>query len=217
MPIHSKYQNNSFELLVWNITEPTSFFIEKLSLSTESVKELNQNFSHQNSLLQWLASRFVLQILFNRPYTDFIKNEKGKLEIIDNSCNLSISHSQNKIVVVRSAQKIGIDIQLSTPKLFRIATKYIDHLTLHKLQSSQCYNDYLHIYWGVKEALFKAFGLGQLNFIKDLHLMPFVFQDEGHTTAKVIKDNFEINYHVFYQKKEDFYLCIVIEESLEIS
>ena len=212
MAIHSKYLNNSFELLVWDITESIYFFIEKLSLSPEYVEELNQNFKHHNSLLQWLASRYLLQYLFNRPFTDFIKNKKGKLEIKDNSWNLSISHSLNKVAVVRSQKKIGIDIQVLTPKLIRIAPKYIDIITLKKLQSTQFYNDYLHIYWGVKEALFKAFGLGQVNFIEHLHIDPFVFQQEGETTAEVIKNNFEINYRVFYQKKEDYYLCVVTEE-----
>lgn len=209
MAIKLQYQLSSFELLIWELTEPLPFYVEQLQLSPTQLEQLEQNFTNPVALLEWLASRYCLQLLLERAYTDFKKNEHGKLELVDQSWKLSISHSNQRIAVVKSKLDIGIDIQVLSPKLQRIASKYIAPKLLAELRDSPQYIDYLHIYWGIKEALFKAYGLGQVNFIKHLHISPFVFEQKGVTKAKITKENFEADYEVFYEKKEDYYLCIV--------
>ena len=209
MAIQLQYRLPSFELLVWELTESLAFYVEQLQLSATELEALKQNFTNPAALLEWLASRYCLQRLFGRAYTDFKKNERGKLELLDQSWKLSISHSKQRIAVVKSKVDIGIDIQAFSPKLERIAGKYIAPKLLVELQNSPQYIDYLHIYWGVKEALFKAYGLGQVNFIQHLHIRPFVFEQKGGTKAKIRKENFEADYEVFYEKKEDYYLCVV--------
>jgi 4'-phosphopantetheinyl transferase len=212
MALNSHYQQSDFEVLLWNITESLGFYVEKLGLSSEQFTEIKLKFRHQDTLLQWMASRYCLQILFDRPYTDFIKNEKGKSELKDNSSELSISHCMRRIAIVKSKKKTGVDLQIKTDKLQRIATKYIDSETLKTLQASENYIDYLHVYWGIKEALFKAYGYGQLNFIEHLHIKPFIFRQKGETSAIINKNDKKISYRVFYEQNEDYYLCIVTKE-----
>jgi len=209
MAIQLQYQHPSFELLVWKITESIPFLVEQLGLSAVEFDDLKQRFKNSSSLLEWLASRYCLQVFFEKPYTYFKKNTSGKLELIDKSSKLSISHSNQQIAIVKSKSDIGVDIQISTPKLQRIASKYIDEDLLAHLKKTDNYVDYLHIYWGIKEALFKAYGLGKVDFIKHLHITAFSFEEEGETLATISKPNFKANYQVFYQKKEDYYLCIV--------
>ena len=209
MAIHQKYHQSDFELLVWKIEETLKFFEKELALSSEQCEQLQGNFKNQEALLQWLASRCGLQLLFDRPFDDFKKNEQGKLELLDQSARLSISHSDQFIAVVKAPQAVGVDIQAPTPKLQRIASKYIDASLLEQLKQTEHYDDYLHIYWGIKEALFKAYGLGKVNFIEHLHIAPFEFTAQGQTTAQLIKPNFKASYQVFYEKTEDYYLCVV--------
>lgn len=206
-----EYKQQDFEYIIWKIDESADFFVRHLDLDIETQQGLRLKFRHQDSKLQWLASRYCLKLLFGRPISDFVKNEKGKLYLPDNSYQLSISHCSRYVSVVKSNVKVGIDIQQKTKKLETIGAKYIDSDSLYKLQQSEHYQDYLHVYWGIKESLFKAYGKGQLNFIKHLHIAPFEYTDKGTTTAFIQKDTFKINYNVFYEHKEDFYLCVVTE------
>ncbi|BDS13701.1 4'-phosphopantetheinyl transferase family protein [Aureispira anguillae] len=209
MPILLKYQQSNFELLIWQIIESSSSLEQQLQLPKNQSLLLQKKYSHSEAWQQWLASRCGLQELFNTSYLNFQKNKLGKLELIDQSFQLSISHSGNYISVAKSKQPIGIDLQVPSPKLERIAAKYIAPKVLSTLKNSPYYIDYLHLYWGIKEALFKAYGQGQVNFIQHLHISPFAISRQGTTTAKIIKPAFEATYKVFYEKTSNYYLCVV--------
>ncbi|WMX15979.1 MULTISPECIES: 4'-phosphopantetheinyl transferase superfamily protein [unclassified Aureispira] len=212
MPILQTYQSPAFEILIWNVTEPLHFFAELLELTNNELLLLQQKYSNPLAFQQWLASRCGLQELFHTSYRNFQKNALGKLELQTQALELSISHSGAYIAVAKSKQAIGIDLQIPTPKLERIASKYIAKDLLAVLQKSPQYIDYLHIYWGIKEALFKAYALGKVDFIRHLHISPFEITSKGSTTAVIRKPNFEASYQVFYEKTLNYYLCVVTKE-----
>jgi phosphopantetheinyl transferase len=212
MPILQTYQFSTFEVLIWNVIEPLPFFMEALELTNSELDVLEQKYSNPIALQQWMASRCGLQQLFKTSHRAFKKNETGKLELEDKRFQLSVSHSDSYIAVAKSKQAIGLDLQVPTPKLERIASKYIAAELLVELQKSTYYVDYLHIYWGIKEALFKAYGLGKVDFIKHLHIEPFDNTLKGNTRATIIKPNFKASYQVFYEKTANYYLCVVTKE-----
>lgn len=212
MPIIKTYPFTTFELFVWNIIEPASFFVEALDLTINELDLLHQKYKNPIAFQQWLASRCALQKLFNCSYQAFQKDNLGKLSLEDSDHHLSISHSDAYVAVVKSKQAVGVDIQVPNPKLERIAGKYIAKDLLTILQKSPHYIDYLHVYWGIKEALFKAYGLGKVDFIKHLHINAFELNSKGNTRATVRKQNFQANYQVFYEKTANYYLCIVTKE-----
>lgn len=212
MPILQTYQFPTFELLIWDITESNHFFAKALELSINELDLLQQKYSNPIAFQQWLASRHALQQLFKTSHKDFQKNEAGKLELKDKQQQLSISHSTTYIAVAKAKQPIGIDLQVSTPKLERIASKYLAEELLIELKKSPNYIDYLHFYWGIKEALFKAYGLGKVDFIQHLHIDFFDNISKGTTRATILKPNFQASYQVFYEKTANYYLCIVTKE-----
>lgn len=209
MPIITTYQQANFELLVWEITEALDFWKQELQLSPKQLSILQQKYSNPQALQQWLASRCGLQVLFKTSHLNFTKDQLGKLKILDHPYYPSLSHSGSYIAAAKSLHSIGIDLQIPSPKLERIAAKYIATETLTRLEKSPNYIDYLHLYWGIKEALFKAYGLGKVNYIQHLHIQPFEFNKKGYTTATIAKPNFEANYQVFYEKTANYYLCVV--------
>lgn len=213
MPFLSKYQDPLFECLIWKIDESAPYFIHKLGMNAAAQKQLQLKFKHEGSKIQWLAARHSLELLFDRSYHDFVKDKKGKSSLVGHSLELSISHCSRYTCVIKSRLKVGIDIQQQTTKLSKIASKYIDSQTLRRLQLSEHIDAYLHFYWGIKEALFKAYGKGQLNFIEHLHIDEFNYSPKGKTNAQIIKANRSIDYDVFFEQKEDFYLCIVIQKN----
>lgn len=212
MPILQTYQFPTFEVLIWNITEPLLFFVEALELTGSELVLLQQKYRKPIAFQQWLASRCGLQQLFNTSHRAFQKNETGKLELKNKLYQLSLSHSANYIAVAKAKQSIGLDLQVRTPKLERIASKYLALELLVELKKSPYYVDYLHIYWGIKEALFKAYGLGKVDFIKHLHIEFFHDTSKGNTRATILKPNFKASYQVFYEKTTNYYLCVVTKE-----
>jgi len=209
MPIQIHQQHTAFELLIWEVKESIDFFLSALELNDDELALAQQKYTHSSALLDWASSRYALQTLFQQPMRAFQRNAKGKLFLPHQSDHLSISHSGTYAGVVRATVPVGIDIQIPTPKLARIATKYIDAARLEQLRAHRHYDDYLHIYWGIKEALFKAYGEGALQYIEHLHIESFDWQDEGRLIAKIEKPNFKASYQVVYQKTANYYLCIV--------
>ena len=209
MPVLQTYQSPVFEVLIWNATEPLHFFIDALELTDNELVVLQQKYRNPIAFRQWLASRCGLQQLFNTSHRAFQKNKTGKLELEGKQSQVSVSHSASYIALAKAQQAIGLDLQVPSPKLERIASKYLAPALLVELKKSPYYIDYLHIYWGIKEALFKAYGLGKVDFIQHLHIAPFDNISKGNTSATILKPNFKATYQVFYEKTENYYLCVV--------
>lgn len=211
MPIHYQIQQTPIQLLVWQQTEAEDFFWQKLALNQAQQQQLQHQYRHSAARLNWLASRHALQLLCGQSVASFYKDQAGKLRIANNPFYYSISHSGAFVAAIQANATVGIDIQIPNPKLTRIAHKYIAPATLemlHALPEQQ--QDYLHYYWGIKEALFKAYGKGQVNFIQHLHIIPFEATVEGTTLARLQKPTEEAWYKIFYKKTTDYYLCTAV-------
>lgn len=211
MPIHYQTQQSLAQILVWEHTEPTSFFEKALALNTSQQEYLNTTFKHAPARLDWLASRHALQLLCGQHCSTFYKDAAGKLRVSDNPFYYSISHSGAYVAAVQASSEVGIDVQTPNAKLARIAHKYIAPSVLSMLQQApEHYQDYLHYYWGIKEALFKAYGKGKVNFIHHLHILPFAPKAEGYTLARLQKPTEEAWFRVFYKKIGEYYLCVAV-------
>jgi phosphopantetheinyl transferase len=211
MPIHYQIQQTPIQLLVWQQTEAAAFFWQQLALERPQQQEILQKYRHSSARLDWLASRYALQLLCGQSVASFYKDKAGKLRVADNPFYYSISHSGNFVAAVQAPQTVGVDIQIPNTKLTRIAHKYIAPQTLAMLYAQpEQQQDYLHYYWGIKEALFKAYGKGQVNFIQHLHIIPFEASTEGTTLARLQKPTEEAWYKIFYKKTADYYLCAAV-------
>lgn len=209
MPLIKKIEQPYFTYAIWEVKEPMVFFEQELALTATKKSQLEQNYTNEAARINWMSSRYLLQQLTKKPYTALERTAAGKLILPHTNQHISISHSGNWIAVIVAHQAVGIDIQIPTPKLKKIASKYIGGERLKLLQiESQFYEDYLHYYWGIKEALFKAYGLGQIDYRQYLKIEHFPFSEVGSTKALVCKSDFEGKYQVFYQKTKDYYLCI---------
>ncbi|MGH1335735.1 MAG: 4'-phosphopantetheinyl transferase family protein [Aureispira sp.] len=211
MPIHYQQQQQQTQFLVWEQLESIHFFQQALALSPQQQEELNAKYRHAPARLDWLASRYALQRLCGQHCSSFYKDAAGKLRVPNDPFYYSISHSGIYVAAIQAATTVGVDVQIPNAKLARIAHKYIapNVLTMIK-QPAAHYQDYLHYYWGIKEALFKAYGQGQVNFIDHLHVLPFFPHSEGHTLARLQKPKEEAWYKIFYKKTANYYLCVAI-------
>jgi phosphopantetheinyl transferase len=194
---------------VWKIEEQEQFFTNQLSLSDEQAQELNKK--HPKRKMEWLASRHLVKELSNGQ--DCIKDTFGKPFFPNSPLKLSISHSGEFAAVVTHSQSVGVDIQKITPRIRRIAPKFLRQEEEDSLQEVHVLEQ-LHVIWGAKEALFKAYGKKEIDFRKHLFVQPFEYQlNGGKAIGHVQKGNYFEKFDIIYEQLSEYILVYVIQKT----
>ncbi len=159
MPLFFEHRGEHYHLMVWHIVEPEHFFEQSLGFGSDK--------KHPKRRLEHLSGRFLLQQLQPTfPFEKMVVSALGKPELSDDSCHFSISHSYPYAAAIMSKDKsVGIDIQMYVPKIERLQTKFLTAeeqlLTANKIEN-------ITLAWAAKEALFKYYGLGSVDFKADM-------------------------------------------------
>lgn len=207
MPLkfHKKIENSPYEIGVWAIDEPPSFFEDGLELIQPEQEQLDAIKGRRK--LEWLASRYLLHKMSGRAFRGAIlKDDYGKPFLTQSSFQISLSHSRKMTAAIAGPTPVGIDIQIQVPKIERISHKFIHEEEFNFIEE-RCKMDYFHVLWGAKESLYKAYGRRQLEFIENIRVDAFIFDEKGgETTGHVIKDTFRNHFKIQYQKINEYYL-----------
>jgi len=212
MPIiYHKNLPKGGELGVWRIDESEEYFQGRLELFPSEVRQLSKIKGRLR--LEWLASRWLLHTMSGRELRGAcLKDEYGKPYLTDSDFEISISHSREVVAVMAAPYNIGVDIQKEVQKIERIEKKFVRPVEKNSLQA-ETRIPHLHVYWGAKEALYKAYGRKSLGFVRHIHVNPFEYNlAVGYTTAAIHKDEYHGYFELFYEKVAGFYLVYVIEQ-----
>lgn len=193
---------------IWQIEEAEDYFLKDLHLYEEEKKEL-ESLSYRKRI-QWLSSRHLLHLLTNeekRLVTS--KDNFGKPYLLDSNLHVSLSHSENLVAAIISDFPTGIDVQVKVDKLYRIRNRFLSEKEINEMIDKDDLEQ-LHIYWGAKECMFKAYGKGKVDFKK--HLYVESIGDHKMIAAKFNKPDFEMKYFLKYEIVADFVLVYIIEE-----
>jgi 4'-phosphopantetheinyl transferase len=204
MPLLEKYNSiQSTQIGIWKIQENEAYFLERLDLSPKQAEELAT--FNGNRRLQWLAARHLGQLLAGKQiYIE--KDVFGKPFITHHPhIHISLSHSGSLVAAMIGEQKLGIDIQQLSPKLIPISWRIIRAEELH-LVDKKTELEHVHVYWGAREALFKAHGIGNLDFRKDLHVEPFSYRKNKAQLTATIKN--EEQYVIEYRLIAEEYMLV---------
>ena len=159
---------------VWKIGEQEheSFFRSRVNISPE--------IHHPHKRLQHFAGRYLLLELFpDFPIKEIRVMNSRKPVLQCNSFHFSISHCRDYVAAIVSKKAaVGIDIEAMQPKIEKVAHKFLrpeerafmdpHHTLAHKT-----------ICWSAKEAVYKWYGLGSIDFKEHIQLEPFLFQPAG--------------------------------------
>jgi 4'-phosphopantetheinyl transferase EntD len=200
MPLFYQHNiNQGTRLGIWHIREPESFFLEKVPLK--------KNVSHPSKRLQHLAGRYLLPFLFpDFPLEEILIADTRKPFLQSEKYHFSISHcGQFAAAIVSNCSRVGVDLELITPRIEMVAHKFLHEEEAHFFNEDyamfldqwglrgRVHQEFLTLIWCAKEAIFKWYGQGELDFKRHMQLegvismdgdtvkLPFVFIKEKKT------------------------------------
>lgn len=197
---------------IWKIEESEAFFRKNLQLTIEELEQVNR-IKGEGQRLEWLASRYLLHVMSGRTIRGVcLKDEFGKPYLENSEFQISISHSNKYAAVLAAPFLVGIDIQKLVPKIERIAHKFLRPQEADSIKEPYRL-EHLHIYWGAKEALYKAYGRRKLDFCQHILVEPFSYQtNKGQFKGKVKKNGFYAEFDMSYELIDNLMLVTALEK-----
>lgn len=197
------------ELAVWRVDESLSFLADDFDFDSHEVIRYAKMSDKRKR--EWLSSRVLIHELSKRTKrTPCIKDEYGKPFLPDSRYQISISHSLNRTAVFAAPYNIGVDVQEIVSKMHRISHKFVSEkeraFVGEKLEE-------LHIIWGAKEAMYKAWGKRGIDFREHMHVESFQW-DGNHVffNGLLRKGNISMHFDVNAEKIDQFILVYAQEK-----
>ncbi len=205
----SKTLNNNNAILgIWEITETLEYLIEHVPLSKEDQIRL-ESFSKIKRKLEWLCTRRLLLEMCG-PKVTIVRNEFNKPLLLGSSDKISISHSGNYIaIILDKAAETGIDIQIIRDNILTIKNKFMSSVELNNVSEGNEI-EHLHVYWGIKESLYKVYGRELLSFKDEILVEDFDLEESGMVNAQINKDDFQEKYTLRYEKLDNYMLVYLL-------
>lgn len=188
---------------VWQIAEPEIFFRDRLPLSAAETLELEGLKDPRR--MEWLACRWLLHAITGAAQRlPMAKDAFSKPIFMDRpDLYCSLSHSHGLVGALFSNCNGGCDIQVQVDKMPQIAPRFLNAAELDFIQKHPvaAQLDLFHLFWTMKESLYKAYGLKEVDFKTQLLIAPFVWNgQEGETEASVVKNDFQQSYRLRFEK-----------------
>jgi phosphopantetheinyl transferase len=171
---------------IWKIEEPESFFDVPLQ----------RTITHPHKRLQHLAGRFLLRHLFPDFPLELIQLADTRKPFLEGEAfHFSISHSgEYAAAIVSRVNRVGVDIEKISEKIAAISHKFlseqdneilIEELPVNKLEL-------MTLSWSCKEAVFKWYGLGGVDFRDHMQLISISESKDSWETVVRFKKQEEI-------------------------
>lgn len=209
-----QYLPHNTALGIWHITETESELVEKLQLNAAE-KAWLATLTHNKRYLHWLGSRVLIRWMLQTDEFIQLSADAYKKPILVNFPHeVSISHSHDMAAVIISEQKeVGIDLELIHEKVWRVKDRFLspEELLQLPLQNHNSGTLLLIQYWCAKEALFKLYARGQLDFRKDLQIVPG--PSEGLLLGYIHKPDMHNPYIIHTHQIENYMLAYVIGDA----
>ena len=165
MPLfYQKDINDYTKLGIWKIEEDEFFF--------KNYVPTHRDVTHPHKRLQHLSGRFLLKYLFPYFPSELIQiADTRKPFLADEAFHFSISHCADYAAAIVSRKyRVGIDIEVPDDKVRRISHKFVSESEFEML-GPKTITDFTQI-WSAKEAVFKWYGKGEVDFKQHIRLKP---------------------------------------------
>lgn len=210
MPLYRTYSEGDFLLGIWKSDEPT----EQLLASLEHKEEYEERLAafSEKRKHEWLAVRVLLKALCGEE-KEIAYEPSGRPYLKDGSRYISISHTRGYVAVaLHPSHEVGVDIEQYGPRVKNVASRFIrpDEEPTIAQGGDEIYSLLLH--WSAKETLFKLMGVDEVDFIRHLHILPFMPSGEGEFEACEYRTGRQGRYRVRYVTHPGFVLTWAVKE-----
>ncbi len=182
--VYQQNINEHTKIGVWHILETEDFFLEK---AKEQYK-----ISHFKKKLQHLAGRYLLlEMEANISLKNILLTVTGKPFLPDESYFFSISHCADYVVaIISTTSNVGIDIQHVVPKIESIKQKFLTEEEMNLLSSlAISLNEQFTFAWTIKEAMFKYFDEGAIDFKQHLKITSANIENQIWVSKSIFNKN----------------------------
>jgi len=200
------------------LTKTTSLGIWKIEESPEHLKTLIQLSPAEKNYYEtlcsdlrkkhWLSYRNILASLMDKDSRELFYDAYGKPHSVNRNHHLSVTHSGIfSAAIVSTERAVGIDIEMVKDRVERVKEKFLNEEERESI-GDQNRLEKLYICWGAKESLYKLYGKPEIEFVKDIFVGSFDYdQDEkGQCTARMTTPEGIESFPVYYEKIEDYML-----------
>lgn len=201
--------NQHTEIGIWQIEETIDWFLSGLNLSTVE-KDVYESFVNEHRKKQWLSYRCLLRAIIRDIPVNVEYDEHRKPFIRNHRGNISVSHAgEYSAVILSDKYQVGIDIEKITPRIEKIACRFLSNAEEDFIQEAERLK-YLYIIWGAKEALYKLYGKRNLDFQKQIRIQPFDLEKEAIFTGSIINGSNSLETMLFYRFIDDYVLVYTL-------
>ncbi len=206
--VYQQNINDDTKLGLWRIEEPENFFLQFVPLQ--------KKITHPHKRLQHLAGRFLLRKLFPHFPLKLIKiAETRKPFLPGEQYHFSISHCGDyAAVIVSSKYRVGVDVEWPQQKIDIVKHKFMGtkEFTVLKMMDERDELFKLTMAWSIKEAIFKWYGLGQLDFKKHMVIQQLYKEEELFTANCTLNRSMPLKLDVFAKNIEGNVLAWLVTE-----
>ncbi len=209
MPIfYQQNIDNDTKLGIWKIEEEEDFFLKEVMAQ--------RNVSHPHKKLQHLAGRYLLKYLFTDFPVSLIRIADTRKPFLQNEAyHFSISHCGDyAAAIVSRSKRVGIDIEIPTGKILKIEHKFLhpdERLMIDDWEEGDR-SRLLTLFWSAKEAMFKWWGNGEVDFSDMLRVSGSQPNDQGQLSSNFIKGDVDVSFPVYYNFFPKLLLAWVVTE-----
>jgi phosphopantetheinyl transferase len=205
MPLESLHVKINSAWALWKIEEDEA----TLSANVAPYEISPLNVTNVQKRLEFLAVRVLVKELlaaWDLEFKGLTKDEYGKPFLKNLPFQISLTHSYPYVAaVIDRTQSVGIDLEQPKEKLLKIASRVLDDNELAdagKDVTKHC------IYWCSKEALIKIHGKKDLVFAENIKISPFLKQNQGELTGRIIVNSIETAIPLQYFVYENFVVVL---------
>ena len=200
----------------WSITESEAALLREVRLFPEEAAQFAA-IRGAGRRREFLAARLLLHRMSGRGERgELFKDEHGKPHLRGSIFHVSISHTHGFSAAIAHPRPCGVDIQAMVPRISRLAHKFVGEA--EEAAVSGIYDDIplLHLIWSAKEAMYKAYGLRQLDFRRDLHVDLTEYPNgTGRLCAHLSTVDTKMNFRLWYRMTPQNVLVGVVSNDPE--
>ena len=204
MPLYRTYKQGNLTVGIWKVDE-TVEQLRSMFHQFSIYEEGFVRFSSEKRKQEWLAVRVLLKELCGEE-KKIAYLPSGKPYLEDGSMHVSFSHTHGYVAVaIHPFAGVGIDIEQYGMRVQRVASRFIrDDERVSIEAGDEVYALLLH--WSAKETMFKLMEDEAVDFVKHLHVLPFVPKDSGTFEAYEYRSGRDRKFLIHYDTHPDYVL-----------